>query len=78
MEFVDCSISLKRSIFKRLNALRVFCGIVSHCFRDGDLIISVGQNLNPQEMRAFEIMKSKINIELKDCYNKIILIYNLL
>ncbi|MCH7310294.1 glycosyltransferase family 1 protein [Acinetobacter sp. ANC 4805] len=56
---------LKRSIFKRLNALRVFCGIVSHCFRDGDLIISVGQNLGSSEMRAFEIIKKKINIELK-------------
>ena len=56
---------LRRSILKRLNAFRVFCGFVSYCFSDGDLIISVGQNLNPQEMRAFEIMKKKINLELK-------------
>ena len=59
---------LKRSIFKRLNALRVFCGIVSHCFRDGDLIISVGQNLGSSEMRAFEIIKKKINYLVYCCF----------
>lgn len=54
-----------RSILKRLNTFRVFCGVVSHCFQDSDLIISVGQNLGSNEMKAFEIIKSKIKIELK-------------
>lgn len=56
---------LRRSILKRLNTVKVGCGIVYNNFSDGDLIISVGQNLGSSEMKAFEIIKRKVDIELR-------------
>ena len=56
---------LKRSILKRLNIIKIYCGTVNYCFSNDDSIVSVGQNLSFGEMRAFGIIKSKINIQLR-------------
>lgn len=56
---------LKRSILKRLNIIKIYCGTVNYCFSNDDSIVSVGQNLSFGEMRAFGIVKSKINIQLR-------------
>lgn len=55
----------RRSFLKRINTIRVICGFVCHNFCDGDVIISVGQNLGSSEMLAFDIVKRKVNIELR-------------
>lgn len=55
----------KRSILKRINALKVFFGHVHHYFNDGDVVISVGQKLDTKEMPSFLLIKKQINLQLK-------------
>jgi len=56
---------LKRSTAKRWNTFKVHLGMVCNEFCDGDIIISVGQNLTSSEMIAFEKIKRKVDIHLR-------------
>lgn len=56
---------LKRSTAKRWNTFKVHLGMVCNEFCNGDIIISVGQNLTSSEMIAFEKIKRKVDIHLR-------------
>lgn len=56
---------LNRSFCKRLVSLRLYCGVVNHCFSDGDTIVSVGQNIGSGETHAYGVIKKSISFKLK-------------
>lgn len=55
---------LRRSILKRLNLLKVFCNIMTHPYQQGDVIISVGQDMQSGEMWAYRAVKSQVKVKL--------------
>lgn len=55
---------LRRSILKRLNLIKVFCNLMTHPYQNGDVIISVGQDMKSGEMWAYRAVKSQRQVKL--------------
>lgn len=56
---------LKNSTLKRFTTIKQKMGVINHPFGDGDVIISVGQEVGSGEMTGFNLIKQRTDITLK-------------